>query len=172
MALDAAKAAGLLLVVALFQVSIASSLAVASGHPDVVLVFLVAIALLRGPLVGAIAGFWAGLVLDVATLETLGLSSLLLTLAGYWAGRFGEVARKRSPHPPLFGVALATAALALASAVLHFMLGETVPASQLFGRVLLPTVALNVLLAVPVYRLCSHIFPVAERERREVSLLV
>ncbi len=51
---------------------------------------VVGVALLRGPVFGACAGFWAGLVLDTATLGTLGLTSLLLTLAGYWAGASGR----------------------------------------------------------------------------------
>lgn len=166
------KATGLLLVAGLFQVSLATPFEVARGHPDVVLVLLVALALLRGPLLGAVAGFWAGLVVDIAALQPLGLSSLLLTLAGYWAGRFGEATSRSSPHPPLVGVALATVVVALGSAVLHFMLGETVPASALFAHVLLPTVALNLLLAHPVYWIARRLFPVVARERREVPALV
>jgi len=34
-----------------------------------------------------------------------------------------------------------------------------------------PTLALNLLLAYPVYRLLRRIFPVAARERREVILV-
>ena len=170
-AADAVKVSGLMLFVALLQVSVATPLEVANGHPDVVLVVLVAVALLRGPTVGAIAGFWAGLVIDVAAFQTLGLSSLVLTLAGYAAGRFGEATSRRSSHPPLIAVALATVAVALASAVFHFMLGERVPASELLGRFLLPTLALNVLLAYPLYRLTRRVFPTPERERRREVLV-
>jgi rod shape-determining protein MreD len=169
---DAGKAGLVLLFAALLQVTIVASVEVANGRPDVVLVLLVAIALLRGPLLGAVAGFWAGLVIDFAALQTLGLSSLLLTVAGYWSGRFGEVTSKSSPHPPLIAVALATTVVALGSAILHFMLGESVPASELFARVLLPTLALNLLLAYPLYRLCRRLFGVRERERREATLVV
>ena len=171
MAVDAVKVSGLMLFVALLQVSVATPLEVANGHPDVVLVVLVAVALLRGPTVGAIAGFWAGLVIDVAAFQTLGLSSLVLTLAGYAAGRFGEATSRRSPHPPLIAVGLLTVAVALGSAVLNFMLGQTVPASELFGAVLLPTLALNLLLAHPLYRLTRRLFPVALRPRREAPAL-
>ncbi|MDQ4082145.1 MAG: rod shape-determining protein MreD [Actinomycetota bacterium] len=165
------KAVGLLFVAALVQVSIATPLEVASGHPDVVLLTLVAVAMLRGPLVGAVAGFWAGLVVDVAALQALGLTSLLLTLAGYWAGRFGELTTRESPHPPLIAAALATVGVVVGSGLVHFMLGQGAPASALLGEVLLPTVALNVLLAYPVYRLCARLFPVARRERREAVLV-
>lgn len=171
-ALDAVKALALLLLAALLQVTIVTPLEVASGHPDLVLVLLVALALLRGPLLGAVSGFWAGLVLDVAALQTLGLSSLLLTLTGYWAGRFGEATSRRSPHPPLVAVALATVVVVIGSAVLHFMLGDDVPASHVLGPVLLSSLALNLLLAYPLYRLAGRLFQEPVPERREAPLLV
>ena len=171
--LDAVKAGAAVLVAALVQVSIAGWVEVAEGRPDVLLVLLVSIALLRGPVFGAVAGFWAGLVIDVATLETFGLTSLLLTVAGYWAGRFGDVTTRSSAHPPLIAVALATVGVAAGSAVLHFMLGESMAAGEFFVGMLLPTLALNMLLAYPLYGLTSRLFPPQTRVRRgEVSAAV
>jgi rod shape-determining protein MreD len=156
---EALKAGGLLALAALVQVSIVEWIEVGEGHPDLVLVTLVAVALLRGPVFGAVSGFWVGLVLDTASFGTFGLTSLLLTVAGYWTGRFGELTTRASAHPLLIAVGLATVGVSLGSAVLHFMLGLTVPASYLFLGVLLPTLALNMLLAYPVYGLCARIFP-------------
>jgi rod shape-determining protein MreD len=171
--LDAAKAALLLLLVAPFQVSVVSSLEVAEGHPDAILVLVVAIALLRGPVFGSLAGFWAGLAIDVATLaEPLGLSSLLLTLVGYWCGRLGEVTSRSSAHVPLLAVALATLAYGIGSLVVRFMLGTAVPASEYFLAVLLPTVALNVLLAYPLHALVRRLLRPSVRPGREVSAVV
>jgi rod shape-determining protein MreD len=169
MTADVLKAGALLLLAGLVQVSIASAIEVAEGHPDLVLVLVVGIALLRGPVFGAVAGFWAGLVLDVVSLETLGLTSLLLTLVGYFAGRLGDVTTKSSANPSLVAVALGTVGFAIGSAVLHFMLGSTLSAGEFFVGVLLPTLALNLLLAYPLYGLCRRVFQPAPRERREVS---
>ena len=172
-ALDAVKAAVLLLLVAPFQVSIASSLEVAEGHPDAILVLVVAIALLRGPVFGSLAGFWAGLAVDVATLaEPLGLTSLLLTLVGYWSGRLGEVTTRSSAHVPLLAVALATLGYGLGSLVVRFLLGTAIPASEFFVPVLLPTLALNVLLAYPLYALVRRLLRPVVRGGKEVSALV
>jgi rod shape-determining protein MreD len=135
-------------------------------------VLVIAIALLRGPVFGAVAGFWAGLVLDVASLETLGLTSLLLTLAGYFAGRLGDVTTRSSAHPSLVAVGLGTIGFAIGSAVVHFMLGSTLSAGQFFLAVLLPSLALNLLLAYPLYGLCRRLFRSEPRERREVSPVV
>ena len=171
-ALDAAKAALLLVLVAPFQVSVVSSLEVAEGHPDAMLVLVVAIALLRGPVFGSLAGFWAGLAIDVATLGDLGLSSLLLTLVGYWSGRLGEATSRSSAHVPLLAVALASVGFGLGMLVVTFMLGTASPASQFFVAVLLPTLALNVLLAYPLYALVRRLFRPPVRAGREVSALV
>lgn len=169
---DGLKAGGLLTLAVLLQVMFISEIEVASGHPDLVLVLLVAVALLRGPLIGASAGFWAGFVLDLATFDILGLNALLFTLAGYGVGRLGQVMSKTSPHPPLIAVGLTTGAVLLGSAFLHFVLGDTVAVSTLLGAVLLPTLALNLLLAWPLHRLARRLFPLAARERREVSVAV
>jgi rod shape-determining protein MreD len=169
---DALKVGALLLFAALVQVSITANIQVASGHPDILLVLVISIALLRGPAFGASAGFWAGFVLDIASFQTLGLTSLLLTLAGYFAGRLGEVTKKSSAHPALLAVGIGTVGVTLGSAVLHFMLGETVSAYELFVGMLLPTLALNLLLAYPIYGLCRRIFPVTPRERRDVIPVV
>ena len=78
--IDGAKAAVLVFLAAVLEVSIFSDVKILGGIPDLLLVTVVAVALLRGSVTGACAGFFAGLVVDTATLETLGLSSLLLTL--------------------------------------------------------------------------------------------
>jgi rod shape-determining protein MreD len=161
--LDAAKAAGLLFAVVVIQVSVLSSLDVLGGRPDLVLVAVVAVALLRGPLFGAAGGFTAGLLLDTATLGTLGVSSLLLTLAGYWTGRFGETTGRDRGHAPFLSVAVVTVLFAAASLVLHFMLGARPSARLVLVDALPPTVLLNLLLTAPVYALCRRIVPAQER---------
>jgi rod shape-determining protein MreD len=167
--LDALKAGGLVLLAAIVQVSLAEWIEVGEAHPDVVLVTLVAVSLLRGPIFGAVCGFLAGLVIDTASFGTFGLTSLLLTVAGYWTGRFGEVTTRSSVHPLLIAVGVATVGVTLGSAVLHFMLGETIPASQLFLAVLLPAFAFNLLLAYPIYKLCAKLLPPRLVVRREVT---
>jgi rod shape-determining protein MreD len=170
-ATDVLKTVLLMFVAALVQISIVTPISIAGGHADLVLITLVSLALLRGPMLGAVAGFWAGLVLDFGAMQPLGLSSLVLTLAGYWTGRLGEATSRSSPHPPLIAAALATVWWAVGSVLLNFMLGQSVPAGELFGHVLLPTLALNMLIAYPVYRLTARIFRVDARERREPAVV-
>ena len=101
---DVVKVAALLFVAAILQVSIFSQVHVLGGVPDLLLVTLVAVALLRGAVVGACGGFFAGLLVDTATLGKLGLTSLVLTIAGYWIGRYGETTGRDRAHAPFLSV--------------------------------------------------------------------
>src|SRR5207237_801282 len=68
--------------------------------PDLLLVTLVGVSLLRGSLFGATGGFFARLVVDPADLGTLGLTSLLLPIAGYWIRRYGGTTGRHPAHEP------------------------------------------------------------------------
>jgi rod shape-determining protein MreD len=160
-------------VVTILQVSAFSAVSIGGGGPDVLLVTLVSIALLRGAVTGAITGFAAGLIVDLTTLETLGLTSLVLTLAGYWAGRYGETTGRSRVQAPLVATVAATVLIALGGYGLHSMLGEPVSARAVL--VALPAMVLcNALLAYPVFGLIRRLVGTTERvERaREVELLV
>ena len=102
------------------------------------------------------AGFAAGLILDVATLGTLGVTSLLLTLAGYWAGRYGETTGRSRAHAPLVAAVAATVFIEVGGYALHSMLGEPVAARAVL--VALPAAVLwNALLAYPVFALVRRL---------------
>lgn len=149
--LDAAKVAALLFVAAILQVSVFNSVTIFGGSPDVLLVALIAVSLLRGSIPGAVGGFFAGLVVDTATLETLGLTSLLLTLAGYWTGRYGETTGRDKTHAPLLAVGVITVLYTILSLVLRFLLGEGESAGHVLIHALPPELLLNLIVTVPVY---------------------
>ena len=171
MGLDALKTAAIVFVAAIVQVSVLNAVSLLGGAPDLMLVTLVAISLLRGSVFGAVAGFGAGLIMDTATLDVLGFTSLLLTLAGYWLGRYGETTGRDRAHAPLVAVAVITIVYAIAALALRFMLGEDVAPGAVF-EALLATVLWNVLLAVPVYALCRRLLGRGPEGRvQEVELL-
>jgi rod shape-determining protein MreD len=170
---NAMKIAALLFVVTIMQVSAFSSVRTGGAAPDILLVTLVAVALLRGSITGAVAGFLAGLVVDITTLGTLGLTSLLLTLAGYWAGRYGETTGRGRPHAPLVATVAATVFVELGGYCLDSLLGG--PVAMRSALLALPAAVIwNALLAYPVFGLVRTLVGTTERvERaREVELLV
>lgn len=169
---DGLKAAVLLFVAAILQVSIFSQVHILSGVPDVLLVTLVAVSLLRGSIFGAAGGFFAGLLVDTATLGTLGLTSLVLTVAGYWIGRYGETTGRDRAHAPFTSVAVVTILYSIGLLIVHFVLGERAPAGAVF-RGLVPTMGLNLILTAPVYALTRRLLRPRAREdfATEVQLL-
>lgn len=170
--LDGVKAAALLFVAAIAQVSIFAQLHVLGAVPDVLLVTLVCLALLRGAVVGAVGGFFAGLVIDTASIGTLGLTSLVLTLAGYWIGRYGETTGRDRAHAPFLSVAVVTVLYQFGLLVMHFVLGESAPAGAVV-RSLVPAIVLNLILTGPLYALARRLLrPAGPAElSAEVQLL-
>src|SRR6266566_107822 len=139
--LEPAKVGVLIFVAAILQVSIFSTFQVLGGTPDVVLLTLMGIALLRGSIYGASAGFAAGLLVDTANLGTLGVTSLLLTIAGYWIGRYGETTGRDRAHAPYVSVAVVTVLYSFGLLLVHFVLGERAPAGSVV-RGLVPAIVL------------------------------
>ena len=167
---DAAKAAGLLFLSVVVQLSVMANVDIFGGHPNLLLVTLVSVSLLRGAIFGAVAGFCGGLLADTGVFGTLGFTALLLTVAGYWTGRYGETTGRDRAHAPVLSIAVITVLYQIAALVLRYMLGEPAPAGAIFSS-LLPTVFLNLILTVPVYALTRRLLRPREWVTREVRLL-
>ncbi|HEX2426967.1 MAG TPA: rod shape-determining protein MreD [Gaiellaceae bacterium] len=151
------RALAVVFVAALLQVVIVSSFVVGGGTPDLLLVVVVALGLLRGSSAGALLGFLGGLVVDVVTLGTLGVTSLVLTLAGFWAGRYGETTGRNRRFAPILAVGSITVLAVAFGYVLHYLLGDDVVARTALVTALLPAFVMNLVLALPVHRLVRAI---------------
>jgi rod shape-determining protein MreD len=160
---DSTKSFVLVFVAAILQVSVFSSVTILHGTPDLLLVTIICIALLRGAVVGAAVGFWGGLLIDTANLETLGVTSLLLTIAGYWIGRYGETTGRDRTHAPFVSVAVITLLYAVASLAFHYMLGDPAPARAVLWSTLFQGIVLNLVLAWPMYALAKLVLPALRR---------
>ncbi len=169
--MDGIKASLVLFVAALLQLSVLSEYRLFRTS-SIVLVALLSIALLRGSILGAVAGFMTGLLIDTATLGTLGVTSLLLTVGGFWIGRYGETTARDRFHAPYLSVAVVTVLYAFGQVLLQFMLGEPAPAGLVANGVPL-ALLVNLLLTLPVYALIRRLFPPLELgdRIREVRLL-
>ena len=168
MIFDVLKAAALVFVAAILQVAVFSDVTVLHGTPDLLLVTIICVALLRGPIIGAAVGFWGGLLIDTANLGTLGVTSLLLTVAGYWIGRYGETTGRDRSHAPFVSVVVVTFLYALGSLAFHYVLGDPAPAREVLWSTMFQGIALNLILTWPVYALAKVLLPqTGGRERVE-----
>jgi rod shape-determining protein MreD len=169
---QAAKGAALVFLVGIVQAGVLNRVTILSGTPDLLLVTVVAAAFVCGSIYGAGAGFFGGLLLDTATLQTLGVTSLLLTVVGYWSGRYGETTGRDKGHAPLLAVAVATVLYALGGLVLRAVLGEHADAVSVL-RSLPASLVLNLLLMAGAFPLVKRLL--ARRDAgegaQEVQLL-
>ena len=143
--------AAMVLVAVLLEVSVMPYINVADGIPDIIAPTIVVVALLRGSLVGAVAGFSAGLLLELtAPVGTLGVLALLYLIVGAWCGRYCEREESAGLLAPLALSVVAALCVQLGYLAFQLLLGHHMPASEFVGRVLFPTLALTALLSPPV----------------------
>jgi rod shape-determining protein MreD len=135
----------------LFNSVLAANTTLLGGAPDLVCVIVVSIALLRGPELGALAGFAAGLGVDALTWQPLGLAALVYCLIGYGSGRVGEQLSDHAPLSPLIVIAFATLLARAGLVLLGFLLGSDLAVPAGASLTVVPSMALDVLLAIPLY---------------------
>jgi rod shape-determining protein MreD len=141
----------MVLVAVILEVSVMPFINVADGIPDLIAPTIVVIAVLRGSLVGAVAGFGAGLLVELTSpVGTLGVLALLYLAVGAWCGRYCEREESSSLIAPLLLSVVATLAVQLGYAVFQLLLGGSMPASEFVAQLLLPTVCLTALLSPPI----------------------
>lgn len=152
------------------QTAAISQVTVFGVSADVSPLVVASVGLLAGSLPGAVFGFAVGLFVDVALVQTLGVTSLLLIAIGYWSGRLREL---RDPAHGLVPLAVGAAATGFATvgfALMQFLLGVRAPVSWLLLREVVVTILIGSLLALPIYALVRRIvqgsLPQDPRRRR------
>lgn len=135
------------------QTAAISQLPIAGANADLSPLLVMAVGLLCGSLAGGVFGFGVGLFTDVVSLQTLGVSSLVLLGVGYGAGRLREARDPEGTLVPLAAGALATLTFSAGFALMQFLLGVDAPISWALLRQTLATLVVNALIALPVYAL-------------------
>ena len=95
------RIAVLVVVVVFFQIGVVSEVPVFGVAVDLSPLVVAFVGLLCGSTIGAATGFAVGLLVDLALVQTLGLTSLVFTLVGYWCGRLRELRDPQAALTPL-----------------------------------------------------------------------
>jgi len=140
-----------LVVATLLQTTVAPNIRILGANPDFALIIVVCVALLKGSEIGAVFGFLTGTLVAIALMEPLGLSAFVFVLIGFLAGRYAETADLSAGYAPLVSAFSATLLANLLLAMAQFLLAREVPLGFFLGRVLVPSLILNTLLAAPLY---------------------
>ena len=160
----------LALVTVVVQEAAISQISLFGTSADLTPLVVMSVGLLAGSMSGALMGFGTGLFVDLALVQTLGVTSLLYIAIGYWAGRLREL---RDPSHGLVPLALGAAATLFAGigmALIQFLLGVNAPVSLLLLQNIFISMLVNTLLALPVYALVRRVIqpalPEDPRRRR------
>jgi rod shape-determining protein MreD len=141
----------------ILQLSAVSQVSLFGVQADLTPLLVASVGFLCGSVTGACFGFGLGLFVDTASLQTLGVESLIFTVVGYGAGRVRELRDPAHGLAPVAVGAVGTAVATVGFALLQFLLGVDAPVSLLLLREILMTILLNTLLALPVYALCRRV---------------
>jgi rod shape-determining protein MreD len=141
----------LVLMTVVLQLAVVTQITVLDADPDLFPLVVLSVGLLAGPIPGATCGFLLGLVADMALLQTLGVTSLLLIAVGYLAGRYREMRDASHKLVPVVGAVIATLAYAIAFSLVQFLLGVESDVSPLVIREILVGALLNAVIAMPVF---------------------
>jgi rod shape-determining protein MreD len=139
--------------VVFFQIGVVSEVPVFGVNVDLSPLLVAFVGLLCGSTIGAINGFAVGLLVDLALLQTLGVSSLIFTLIGYWCGRLRELRDPQAALTPLLVGAGASAASLVGYSLIEFMLGVDAPISFELLRQIVIGVVVNTIAALPMWAL-------------------
>jgi rod shape-determining protein MreD len=152
------------------QESAVSQISVFGVYADLTPLLVMAVGLLAGSTAGAVTGFGVGLFVDLALVQTLGVTSLLFITIGYWSGRLRELRDPAHGLVPLAAGAVATAVAGVGMAIIQFLLGVDSPVSFLLFQQIFLQVLINALIALPVYavvqRVIQPVLPSDPRRRR------
>jgi rod shape-determining protein MreD len=160
----------LAIAVVIVQVAAVSQVELFGTNADLTPLAVASVGLLCGAIAGSVFGFSVGLFLDLALVQTVGLSSLVLLGAGYGAGRLRELRDPEGVLAPILVGAAATAGATVGYSLMQFLLGVDAPVSLLLARQILATILLNAIIAAPLYavvrRLLLPALPEDPRRRR------
>ncbi len=138
-------------VVVFFQIGVVSEVPVFGVSADLSPLLVAFVGLLCGSTIGAATGFAVGLLVDLALVQTLGVTSLTLTVVGYWAGRLRELRDPQAALTPVVVGAAAAASAAVGYSLVQFLLGVDAPVSFELLRQIVLGVVVDTIVALPVY---------------------
>ncbi len=140
-------------VVVFVQIGVISEVPVFGVSVDLSPLLVAFIGLLCGSTLGAIAGFCVGLLVDLALLQTLGITSLTFTAIGYGCGRLRELRDPQAALTPLLVGAAAAATAMVGYSLIEFLLGVDAPVSFELLRQIVVGALVDTVVALPMWAL-------------------
>jgi rod shape-determining protein MreD len=149
----AGRIAALSVALVFFQIGVVSEVPLFGVNVDLSPLLVAFVGLLCGSTLGAATGFAVGLLVDLALVQKLGVTSLIFTLIGYWAGRLRELRDPQAALTPVLVGAAASAVSLIGYSIIEFLLGVDAPVSLELLRQIIVGIAVNTVVSPAIWAL-------------------
>jgi rod shape-determining protein MreD len=139
-----------------FQTGVVSEVPVLGVSADLSPLLVAFVGLMCGSTLGALAGFAVGLLVDLALVQTLGVTSLIFTLIGYWSGRLRELRDPQAALAPLLVGAAAACASMVGYSLVEFLLGVDAPVSLDLVRQIVVGTFIGAIVSLPTWAIVKR----------------
>jgi len=161
--MPALRAGAVLLGALVLQAAFVSEVQLFDAHGEVLLLVPIVAGLTAGPERGAVAGFVAGLAVDLLVLTPFGLTALTYCLVGYGVGALQSGVLRSSWWLPVGTAVVGSAVGTVVFAVAASVVGEEGLLGGRLADVVAAVVIWNALLVLPALRLARWVEQVGAR---------
>jgi rod shape-determining protein MreD len=140
-----------LLVAAVLQAALAPHMAIMGVAPNFLLLVVITLAMVEGPIPGAVAGFAAGLLFDLLGSGPIGPGALVMTSVGFVAGTMRANMFAKSWILPVTVVFVASFLAELAYGIFLAVIGVETQLLPLIWTIILPSAVYDTVLALLVF---------------------
>ncbi|MCR4959879.1 MAG: rod shape-determining protein MreD [Lachnospiraceae bacterium] len=143
----------LLITLFVFQGTVFASLNFANTSPNLLIILIVSLSLMRGEKTGVILGFFAGILMDVFMGTTIGLYALIFMYLGYANGSFHRVFFPEDIKLPMIMIVVSDIFYGFLVYILLFLLRGRTDFSFYFSNVILPEAIYTIVITILLYPL-------------------
>ena len=147
----------LLILLAIFQSTFLGNFSFLDGRPDLLLLAVVGWGLAGGRIEAQIWGLWAGFLIDLLSGLPFGTSSIALVSLGYLVTLFEGRVWEANLLMPLGVVLAASIAYHAWNITVILFMGRPFDLSYALSRVIMPSIFLNLVLALPAVQLLTNL---------------
>ncbi|MCL2610162.1 MAG: rod shape-determining protein MreD [Defluviitaleaceae bacterium] len=151
----------------ILQSTLFHSIAIFGITPNTAIVIIVAFAIMRQDIEGAIIGFFAGLLQDIFFGNVIGLTALLYMFIGFLCGKPFKEFYLENYILPIALVGTSTILYNFLYYVINFLFRARLDFFTYFGIIILPETIYNIVLTLPLYIVLYQINKALEKRENE-----
>lgn len=137
----------------IFENTIFSRLEILGIVPNLSLIYIVLVALIRGRKLGSLLGLFLGLLRDILFSPALGPNALVYFFIGYIVGMLETKLSKDNIIVPLFLVGVSTVFYNIFYALIMFFLKQNISVHYIIKNIILVEMLYNMVLTIPLYKI-------------------